>query len=79
MGSCDAEIVGISSDGFRGEGWGGGLSMISIRLFSNASSYCTVDGEKSTMGDVSSGSSRGVRGALPIIVSWLLMLSSSRL
>lgn len=50
-----------------------------MRPFSKASSYGTVDGEKSTIGDVSSGSSRGVRGALPMIVSWLLMVAVSRL
>jgi hypothetical protein len=50
-----------------------------MRPFSKASSYGTVDGEKSTIGDVSSGSSRGVRGALPMMVSWLLMVAVSRL
>ena len=38
MGSCEAEIVGMSSEGFRGEGADGGLRMSSMRLFSKASS-----------------------------------------
>ena len=40
-----------------------------MRPFSKASSYGTVDGEKSTI----------VRGALPMMVSWLLMVAVSRL
>ena len=38
MGSCDAEIVGMSWEGFRGEGADGGLRMTSMRLFSKVSS-----------------------------------------